>query len=135
LRGALLTLNELFVSETVVPGSAPSGPAEFVPYHLGVGAGGTYVAPDAVDVGALESNGHFICSVPLRNAGAGLAFITAEPLLDHPSRADDYIGAFTTQVGPPGEQTRAYFSPGTPLDGRVAKPFVLSYAAVGLAIV
>jgi hypothetical protein len=98
----------------VVPGSAPGGPAEFVPYELGVPDGGKHIAPDSVDVGALE-NGHFICSIPLRNAGAGLAVITGDPRLDHPSRVV-YIGLLTMQVVPPGEQTRAYFGPGAPLD-------------------
>jgi hypothetical protein len=61
-------------------------------------------------------NGHFACSVPLRNAGSGLAFITDDPRLTHPSRDVDYIGRFTKQTIPRGEQTRAYFGPGVALD-------------------
>jgi len=99
----------------VAHGSAPSGPAEFVPYESGVPDGGKHVSPDAVDVDALE-NGHFICSVPLRNAGAGLAVITDDPRLTHPARDADFIGRLKKQVVPPREQTRAYFGPGVPLE-------------------
>jgi hypothetical protein len=75
------------------------------------------VAEHQVHVGAL-ANGNFACSVPLRNAGAGLAFITDEPRLTHPGRDGDFIGRLTKQAVPPGEQTRAYFGPGISLDTR-----------------
>jgi hypothetical protein len=97
----------------VVHGS--TGVAEFVVYEPGVVDGAKHVSLETVDVGALDS-GHFVCSVPLRNAGAGLAVITDDPRLDRPSRDGDYMGRLTTQVVPPGEQTRAYFSPGVALD-------------------
>jgi hypothetical protein len=91
------------------------GRSDFVVYEPGVSDGATNVSLESVEVGAL-ANGNFICSVPLRNAGAGLAVITEEPRLSHPSRDVDYIGRLTTQIVPRGERTRAYFGPGTALE-------------------
>jgi|GEM_PF-2519285 hypothetical protein len=99
----------------VVLGSGPVGATDFVAYEPGVADGSRVIAHEVVEVSALGS-GHFVCSVPLRNAGAGLAVITEEPRLDHPSRDVDYIGRLTTQIVPRGEQTRAYFGPGVPLE-------------------
>jgi hypothetical protein len=102
----------------VVPGPRGNPPEyERVPYEPAYANGTTSVLFDRVDVTALE-NGHFVCSVPLRNAGAGLAFITEEPRLTHPSRDVDYPGRVTKQTIPLGEQTRAYFAPGSALDTR-----------------
>jgi hypothetical protein len=99
----------------VVPGSAAAGDQELIAYEPAYADGTKNVALDAVDVRHLE-NGNFACSVPLRNAGAGLAFITDDPRLTHPARADDFIGKLTKQAVPRGEQTRAYFGPGLPLE-------------------
>jgi hypothetical protein len=68
-----------------------------------------------VHVGALD-NGHFICSVPFRNAGAGLAFL-GDPRLTHPGRDGDLMGQLTKEVVPPNEQTRAVFGPGIEIGG------------------
>ena len=84
----------------VVLGSGPVGATDFVAYEPGVADGSRVIAHEVVEVSALGS-GHFVCSVPLRNAGAGLAVITEEPRLDHPSRDVDYIGRLTTQIVPP----------------------------------
>ena len=54
--------------------------------------------------------------MPLRNAGAGLAFIKDDPRLKHAGRDGELIGRLTKQIVPPGEQTRAYFGPGIHLD-------------------
>jgi hypothetical protein len=97
----------------VVPGSLPR--TELIPYEPASADGSKNVVADAVDVRELE-NGHFACSVPLCNAGAGLAFITDDPRLAHPSRDVDYIGRLTNQAVPRGEQTRAYFGPGVALE-------------------
>jgi hypothetical protein len=74
----------------VVPGSIPAA-TEQIPYEPNHADGTKNITVDAVDVRVMES-GHFACSVPLRNAGAGLAFITDDPRLTHPSRDNDYIG-------------------------------------------
>jgi hypothetical protein len=99
----------------VVPGPPEDRREELIPYEPAFADGAKNVRVDDVDVRELE-NGHFACSVPLRNAGAGLAFITDDPRLTHPSRDVDYIGRLTKQTIPRGEQTRAYFGPGIPLD-------------------
>jgi hypothetical protein len=99
----------------VVPGPPPDRRDELIPYEPAFADGAKNVRVDDVDVRALE-NGHFACSVPLRDAGAGLAFITAEPRLSHPGRDGELIGRLTKQIVPRGEQTRAYFGPGVPLD-------------------
>jgi hypothetical protein len=62
------------------------------------------------------SRGNFVCSVPLRNAGPGLAFIKDNPRLAHPGRDVDLIGLVTTQIVPPGDPTRAYFAPGIAIE-------------------
>lgn len=91
------------------------GAAELINYEPAYADGAKNVGVDEVDVREME-NGHFACSVPLRNAGAGLAFITDDPRLTHPARDGDVIGRLTKQAVPPGEQTRAYFGPGIPVD-------------------
>jgi hypothetical protein len=68
------------------------------------------VPRDDVHVAETE-NGLFLCSVPLRNAGGGLAIIKLAPWLTHPSYAGDLSGRLTTQLVPPGETTRALFAP------------------------
>lgn len=98
----------------VVPGPENLREYEAVPYEPAHGDGTKNVGVDVVDVRQME-NGNFACSVPLRNAGAGLAFITDDPRLVHPSRDVDYIGKLTKQTVPRGEQTRAYFGPGRAL--------------------
>ena len=99
----------------LVPGPVNEREYELVPYEPSNPDGNTNVGVNQVDVSALV-NGHFVCSVPLRNAGAGLAFITDGPRLAHPSRDVDYPGHVTKQTIPSGEQTRAYFAPGSALD-------------------
>jgi hypothetical protein len=99
----------------VVPEQYRDPGEDAVPYEPRHADGTKNVGAYRVDVRQME-NGNFACSVPLRNAGAGLAFINDDPRLDHPSRDGDYIGRLTKQVVPPGEQTRAYFGPGVPLE-------------------
>jgi hypothetical protein len=99
----------------VAAGFYHPGESELVPYEPNRSDGYENVAAHLVHVGAL-ANGNFVCSVPLRNAGTGLAFITDDPRLTHPGRDGDFIGRLTKQAVPPGEQTRAYFGPGIPID-------------------
>jgi hypothetical protein len=104
----------------VVPGPPQDIREELIPHEPASADGAKNVRVDDVDVRELE-NGHFASAVPLRNAEAGLAFITDDPRLAHPSREVDYIGRLTKQTVPRGEQARAYFGPGvaleTPEDG------------------
>jgi hypothetical protein len=86
----------------VTPGYADEA-QEPVPYER---AWARNVARDNVHLDQTEE-GNFVFSVPLRNAGAGLAVIKDDPRLKHPARDVDYIGRLTKQVVPPGEATRA----------------------------
>lgn len=99
----------------VEPGSAPEGAQHLIYYEPGDADGARNVGLADVHVDVLN-NGHFICSVPFRNAGAGLAFLK-DPLLTHPGRAGDLMGQLTKEVVPPGEQTRAVFGPGIEIPG------------------
>jgi hypothetical protein len=89
-----------------------AGAEELIWYERGVGR---RVRRDEIHVAATEE-GNFVCSVPLRNAGLGLAFIKDNPRLKHPARDDELIGRLTSQIVPPGERTRAFFAPGIPLE-------------------
>jgi hypothetical protein len=98
----------------VAVGSA-GGDQELVRYEPGVEDAARVVGRDLVHVDATGA-GHFMCSVPLRNSGRGIAIVKDGPRLTHQQHEGDLIGRLTTQVVPPGEATRAYFGPGIALD-------------------